>query len=74
MSPLFHGPVRHWAMLAIVIGLLSWMGFDSLHVRHYDRFLVALIAISFGIVVFAVATYRKGEHVTREPFEDEDGD
>ena len=70
MSPLFHGPLRHWAMLVGVLGLLGWMGFSGLHTHHFNLFLGALIAIALGVVVFAVATYRRGEPVTREPFDD----
>jgi len=71
MSPLFHGPLRHWAMLIGVLGLLSWMGLSGLHTHHFNLFLIALIAIALGVVIFAVATYRKGERVTRDPFEEE---
>ena len=71
MSPLFHGPVRHWAVLIGVLGLLAWMGLSGFHTRHFNLFLLTLIATGFGVVIFAVATYRKGEPVTREPIEDE---
>ncbi|MEE8444814.1 MAG: hypothetical protein V3S44_05650 [Alphaproteobacteria bacterium] len=74
MSPLFHGPIRHWVMLVCVLGLLGWMGLAGFHTRHFNLFLTALIAIGAGVVFFTVATYRKGEAITREPIEEEDGD
>jgi len=61
-------------MLVGVLGLLAWMGFSGFHTRHFNLFLAALIAIALAVVIFAVATYRKGERVTREPIEDDGGD
>jgi predicted RND superfamily exporter protein len=74
MTPWFHGPARHWAMLVVVLGLLAWMGVSGLHTHHFNLFLLALIAISAAVVIFVLTTFRKGEPVTREKLDDGGGD
>ncbi len=70
LGRIFLGRPLHWLLWAGIVAVLYWLGSQSLHVRSFVPFLLVLIALA-GVSVFVVlATYKKGERVTREPFEE----
>jgi L-asparagine transporter-like permease len=73
MRDIFLGKVVHWLVLAVVIAVLCWLGTNLVQTRNYDLFLTVLFLVTTGAVAVIIVTTRKGEKVTREPFEDEPG-
>jgi hypothetical protein len=43
-------------------------------VRDFVPFLFAVLGLAAAVVAVIVFTYRPGERITREPFDDEDDD
>ncbi len=74
MSRIFLGKPLHWLVLVIVFGILWWMGSALMQTRNYHLFLLILFVSVAGAVGVIIATSRKGERITREPFDDEPGD
>ena len=68
---IFLGKPVHWLLWAVIIAVLYWLGAHSLHVRSFVPFLMVLLALAGGAVLIVLATYKRGEHITREPFEEE---
>ncbi len=54
----------------IIIAVLWLFGNAYMHVRWFPTFIMLLLALSAFCVVFVVVTHRKGEAITREPFEE----
>ena len=71
MSHIFLGKPVHWLILAIIMGVLAWLGFGLVQTRDYNFFLFILVALVAGSVAIIMLTTQKGEQVTREPFEDD---
>ncbi|NQU71111.1 MAG: hypothetical protein HQ514_11210 [Rhodospirillales bacterium] len=71
MSHIFLGKPIHWLVVAIIMGVLAWLGFGLVQTRDYSFFLFILVAVTVGSVGVIMLTTRKGEQVTREPFEDD---
>ena len=65
----FLGKPVHWLLWAMIIVVLYWLGAKSQHVRSFVPFLFILIALAGGSVLAIWATYKKGERITREPFD-----
>ncbi len=72
MSRIFLGKPVHWGVLAVVVAVLWWLGDGLVQTRDYPRFLIVLAALTAAAVVAIVLTSRKGDRLTREPFEDDD--
>jgi purine-cytosine permease-like protein len=71
MSRLFLGKPIHWLILAIIIGVLAWLGFGLVQTRNFKLFLIVLLALTVGSVAVIMFTTKKGDRVTREPFGDD---
>jgi len=71
IGQVFLGKPVHWLLWAVIVAVLYWLGSQSLHVRNFVPFLLVLIALAGGSVLVVLATYKKGDHVTREPFEEQ---
>ena len=73
MKDIFLGKPLHWGLWILIVAVLYVLGGQRFHVRHFGPFILLLLAIGAGIVLFFALTYRKGEAFTRESFEDADG-
>jgi hypothetical protein len=71
MRKIFLGKPVHWLALVIIMAVLWWLGANFVQTRDYHLFLAALLAMTAGVVAVVILTTRKGEQVTREPFEDD---
>ena len=71
LGEIFLGKPWHWLLWAVIIAVLFWLGSQSLHVRSFVPFLLTLLVLAAGSVLLVVSSYRKGERLTREPFEEE---
>ena len=71
LGDVFLGKPVHWLLWAVIIAVLYWLGSESLHVRTFIPFLMILLVLAGASVLVVLATYRKGDRITREPFEDE---
>ncbi len=69
MRDIFLGKPIHWLVLVIVMAVLWWLGANLVQTRNYHLFLTVLFVVTAGAVI--IVTTRKGEQVTREPFEDD---
>ena len=74
MRTLFLGKAVHWLVVVVVMAILWWLGTNLVQTRNYNLFLTILFVVTAGAVAVIVVTTRKGEQVTREPFEDDSGD
>ena len=70
MRELFIGKPIHWAIWAVIAAALIAMGRVYLHVRDFNAFLGVVFLLGAGAVVTVLLTTRKGEPVTREPFDE----
>ena len=59
----------YWLLWAGILGVLAYMGYAKIHVREFIVFICVLLGLAIVTVVVILATYRKGERVTREPFD-----
>lgn len=73
MRALFLGKAVHWLVLAAVMAILWWLGTNLVQTRNYQMFLAVLFLVTAGAVALIIVTTRKGEQVTREPFDDDSG-
>lgn len=71
MRDIFLGKPVHWLVLAVVVAVMWWLGDNLVQTRNYHLFLAVLLAVTVGAVAAIIVTTRKGEQVTREPFEDD---
>ena len=71
MKKLFVGKPLHWLLIAIVLAVLYWLGSIQLHRLNYTAFLFALLGLAVASIAIVIVTTRRGEQVTREPFEDD---
>lgn len=71
MKKLFVGKPLHWLLIAVVIAVLYWLGSIQLHRLNYTVFLFALLGLAVASIAVVIVTTRRGEQVTREPFEDD---
>ncbi len=74
MRKIFLGKPFHWLVLAIVLGALWYMGATLLQTRNFHLFMVILLALTAGAMIAMIATSRKGDRLTREPFENDEAD
>ncbi len=73
MRHIFLGKPVHWLVLGVVVAIMWWLGANLVQTRDYHMFLLVLFLLTVGAVAVIIATTRKGEQVTREPFEDDPG-
>ena len=71
LGEIFLGKPWHWLLWAVIVAVLFWLGSQSLHVRSFVPFLLILLALAAGSVLLVIASHRKGERITREPFEED---
>ncbi len=71
MKEVFLGRPIYWALLAAMVAMLWAAGWNHLHNSQFNSFIFLVLGQSVGAVLFIVFTHRKGERITREPFEDE---
>jgi preprotein translocase subunit SecY len=72
LGDIFLGKPLHWLLWGLVVVVLYALGSQSLHVKAFVPFVLVVLALAAGGVLVIFLTYRKGERITREPFE-EDG-
>ncbi len=63
-------PVLYWILWAGILAVLAYLGYGKVHVREFVMFIAILLGLAVVCVTVMAATYRKGESVTRDPFED----
>ena len=71
MKDVFLGKPLHWVIWAVILGLLYVLGALRLHTRDFNLFIVIVLALAAASVLVIVLSYKKGERITRDPFEDE---
>jgi len=72
MRGIFLGKPFHWLVLMVVFGVLWWMGDGLLQTRNFTLFIFVLLGLAAGSVVAVRLTYRPGDRVTRDPFDEPD--
>ena len=70
ISEIFIGKPLHWLLWIIIVTLLYLVGSMSFHVKQFVPFILLMIVIASASVAVIVFSYRKGERITREPFEE----
>lgn len=71
MKKLFLGKPIHWLLWVVIVGVLFSLGRIHFHTNNFTLFILVLAALSTACVATIIATYRKGDRITREPFEDD---
>ena len=71
MKQIFLGPPVYWLIWFAVIGLLYLFGSNGMHVRSFVPFMFSVLGVAAVAVLAIVLSYRHGQRITREPFEDE---
>ena len=74
LREIFLGRPLFWALWVVIIAVLYGFGAERLHVRHFVPFVLSLLALVAVCIAIVLASYRKGEHLTREPFEENGAD
>ena len=70
LNDIFLGKPLHWLLWFIIAGVLWWMGSGSQHVRDFVPFSLKLLGLTVLCVGVVIVTYKPGDRVTREPFEE----
>ncbi len=70
MKEIFIGRPLHWLLWVMVLVVLFIAGKSQLHTTGFFAFISILAALAAVSVLTIVLTYRKGERITREPFDD----
>jgi len=70
MRDLFLGKPWHWLLVVVCAALLAWAGAVKMHVIHFNAFVIALLAVTVGVIVLLIVTTKPGDRVTRDPLED----
>ena len=71
MKGIFLGKPLHWLLWVAILGLLVALGSQKLHAREFNLFTFIVLAVTAASILSIVLTYRKGERITREPFDDD---
>ena len=72
MSRIFLGPLSHWLLVAMIVGLGWFSGLGRTHVSKFNLFIILLLVLTIAILVIVLKTSPQGRDVTREPLEDKD--
>ncbi|HKI98679.1 MAG TPA: hypothetical protein VKB51_09425 [bacterium] len=70
MRELFLGKPSHWALWVIICVVLYAAGDVHMHVRWFSWFLGLILLLSTASVLYIVLTYRPGDRITRDPFDE----
>ena len=62
-------PLLYWLLWAGILAVLAYLGWAKVHVREFIVFITVLLGLTLAAVAVIVATYRKGDRITREPFD-----
>lgn len=73
MRAIFLGKPLHWLVLIVVFGVLWWMGDRLLQTRNFTLFIFILLGLAAAAVAAMRLSYRDGDRITRDPFDDTDG-
>ncbi len=71
MKEIFIGRPMYWALWVMVLVVLFLVGRNQIHTTGFFVFISILAALAIVSVLTIVLTYRKGERITREPFDDD---
>ncbi len=71
MKRIFIGRPLYWLLWVVVVPVLWAMGEYKLHTIEFHAYIAILVALSTACVLVMVFTYRKGERITREPFDED---
>ncbi len=71
MRKVFLGKPLHWLLWGMIVAVLFVMGAQRLHTVWFNLFVTILLALTTACVLVVVLTTRKGERITREPFDEE---
>jgi len=69
MNHIFLGRPIFWVLWIVIIPALWAMGTNHFHVSRFNLFIMLLLGLTTACILFIVVSYRKGEAITREPFE-----
>ncbi len=71
MKHIFLGKPIHWLLWVVIFGVLFALGRNYFHTNNFNLFILVLVALSTACVLTIFATYRKGDRITREPFDED---
>lgn len=71
MKGIFLGKPLHWLLWVANLGVLVALGSQKLHTREFNLFTFIVLAVTAASILSIVLTYRKGDRITREPFDDD---
>ncbi len=71
MKGIFLGKPLHWLLWAAILAVLYLLGSLRLHTRDFNFFAVIVLALTAATVLIIVLTHKKGERITRDPFEED---
>ncbi len=71
MKRLFLGKALHWLLWVAIVAVLYLLGSLRLHTRDFNFFAVIVLALAAAAVLTIVLSYKKGERITRDPFEED---
>ncbi|MFQ5936720.1 MAG: hypothetical protein ACE5LB_09950 [Acidiferrobacterales bacterium] len=71
MRQIFLGKPLYWLPWGAIISTLVVLGSLRLHTRHFNLFIFIVLALAVASVLLVIITYKKGERITREPFEED---
>ncbi len=71
MKDIFLGKPIHWLLWVVILGVLFALGREHFHTNSFTLFILVLVALSTACVLTILATYRKGDRITREPFDED---
>ena len=76
MKRIFLGPLVHWALIVVLIGLGWFAGLGKTHVSQFNTFMILLIVVTIAILVVVLRSSPPGRQITRDPLHDiqSDGD
>lgn len=69
-SEIFLGRPLHWLLWLVLLAVLSWLGANSVHVRQFVPFMAVVLLLSAGAVAIILLSYKPGDRITREPFDE----
>ena len=71
MKDIFLGKPIHWLLWVVILGVLFALGRAYFHTNNFTLFISVLVALSTACVLAILYTYRKGDRITREPFDED---